>query len=420
MPSFLWTQKQDIGASSRVSHGVTFDAERNRVLLFGGDPGGRPLADTWSWDGSLWTQVADTGPLARRDLAMSLAIGPDTDASGSSDKLVVLFGGASGSNLFADTWIWDGTEWTQVADTGPAARSSHSLAYDSARNRVVLFGGRTATNSVVGDTWEWDGTEWTQVQDVGPSARRAHAMAFDPTASRVVLFGGAGANNEGLDDTWLWNGTDWTQAADTGPDPRAGSAMVAATTIVLFGGVNSVDPNLPTANRIIYGDSWRWDGRVWTKVQDIGPAPRWGHGMAFRSDTGRIVLVGGSSVFGPAEDPSLQTGVMGDTWEHSEAGQTPPPPGSPLVQVQSVAATYIQGVLEVDVVLTGPAPVGGVNLVASAMDPAVGSMAPIAVPPIAAGSAGTHFGVMTNLPAGNYVLSVAVEGGVAQTATFAV
>src|SRR5262249_50059757 len=135
MPSFLWTQKQDIGASSRVSHGVTYDAERNRVLLFGGDPGGRPLADTWSWDGSLWTQLADTGPLARRDLAMTLAVGPDTDASGSSDKLVVLFGGASGSNLFADTWIWDGTEWTQVADTGPAARSGHSLAYDSARNR---------------------------------------------------------------------------------------------------------------------------------------------------------------------------------------------------------------------------------------------------------------------------------------------
>ena len=354
---------------------------------------------------------------------MSLAVGPDTDASGSSDKLVVLFGGASGSNLFADTWIWDGTEWTQVADTGPAARSGHSLAYDSARNRVVLFGGRTGTNPVVGDTWEWDGTEWTQVQDVGPSARRAHAMAFDPTASRVVLFGGAGANNEGLDDTWLWNETDWTQAADTGPDPRAGSAMVAATTIVLFGGVNSIDPNLPPANRIVYGDSWRWDGRVWTKVQDIGPAPRWGHGMAFRSDTGRIVLVGGSSVFGRAEDPSLQAGVMGDTWEHSEAGQTPPPPPGPaLVQVQSVAATYIQGgVLEVDVVLTGPAPGGGVNLVASVRPALAGPTAPIGLPPIAAGSAGMHFWVVTNpLPAGNYVLSVAVQGGVARTATFTV
>jgi hypothetical protein len=121
---------------------------------------------------------------------------------------------------------------------------------------VVLFGGRTKANPF-GDTWEWDGTEWTQVQDVGPSARLAHAMVFDPTASRVVLF--AGANGAGLNDTWLWDGTAWAQAADTRPDPRAASAMVAAATVVLFGGVNSIDPNLPNANRIIYGDSWRWE-----------------------------------------------------------------------------------------------------------------------------------------------------------------
>jgi galactose oxidase-like protein len=219
-------------------------------------------------------------------------------------------------HLFADTWTWDGTEWTQVADTGPAARSGHALVYDDVRKRAVLFGGRGAANPL-GDTWEWDGTEWTQVQDVGPSARRAHAMAFDPTASRVVLFGGAGTNGAGLNDTWLWDGTDWTQAADTGPDPRAQSAMVAAATIVLFGGVNSIDPT--QANRIRYGDSWRWDGHAWTKAQDIGPAPRWGHGMAFQSDIGQIVLFGGSSVFGPAEDGSLQAGVMRDTWEHPEA-----------------------------------------------------------------------------------------------------
>ena len=43
MPPFFWTQKQDIGPSSRTSHGLTYDAARKRVLLFGGDPGGPPL-----------------------------------------------------------------------------------------------------------------------------------------------------------------------------------------------------------------------------------------------------------------------------------------------------------------------------------------------------------------------------------------
>jgi hypothetical protein len=358
MPSFFWTQKQDIGPSSRTSHGLTYDGERERVILFGGDPGGPPFADTWSWDGALWTQVADIGPSGRQGLAM---------AFDSARKCIVLFGGASGSNLFGDTWTWDGTEWTQVADTGPAARSGHALAYDDARQRVVLFGGRTAANPL-GDTWEWDGTEWTQVQDVGPSARLAHAMALDATASRVVLFGGAGANGTGLNDTWLWDGTAWTQATDTGPDPRAASAMVAATTIVLFGGINSIDPSFPSANRIIYGDSWRWDGNAWTEVQHTGPAPRWGHGMAFRSDASRIVLIGGSSVFGPAQDASLQVGVMRDTWEHPDQGVAPGPGPSP-VTIQSLAITPSTvptspsgGMANGMITLSGPAPVGGTTV----------------------------------------------------------
>ena len=410
MPSFFWTQKQDIGPSSRTSHGLTYDGERKRVVLFGGDPGGPPFADTWSWDGALWTQVADTGPSGRQGLAM---------AFDSARKCIVLFGGASGSNLLADTWIWDGTEWTQIADTGPAARSGHALAYDDARKRVVLFGGHGTANLLC-DTWEWDGTEWTQVQDVGPSARRAHAMAFDPTATRVVLSGGAGASGAGLNDTWLWDGTDWTQAADTGPDPRAASAMIAAATIVLFGGVNSIDPNLPQSNRIIYGDSWRWDGKAWTKVQDIGPTPRWGHGMAFRSDTGRIVLFGGSSVFGPAEDPSLQGGVMRDTWEHLEAVQG--------IEVKSVAVTpsiiIRQGVdLRVDVALTGPAPVGGVNLVVlvAKADHSVDVSSQFAIPSplaVAASTTSKAFLITYNggLLPGPYVVSVAVQGGVPQVA----
>jgi hypothetical protein len=369
MPAFFWTQKQDIGPSSRTSHGLTYDGERKRVVLFGGDPGGPPLDDTWAWDGDLWTQVADTGPSARHALAT---------AFDSARKCIVLFGGASGSNLLADTWTWDGTEWTQVADTGPAARSGHALAYDDARERVVLFGGSRAANPL-GDTWEWDGTEWTQVQDVGPSARRAHALAFDPTASRVVLFGGAGANGAGLNDTWLWDGTAWTQAADTGPDPRAACAMVAATNIVLFGGVNSIDPNFPSANRIIYGDSWRWDGHAWTKVQDIGPAPRWGHGMAFRSDAGRIVLVGGSSVFGPAQDASLQAGIMRDTWEHADQGV------GPSVTIQSLAITppNIGGnTANGMITLSGPAPAGGaaVLLTMQPVNPLISLPAQIVIP----------------------------------------
>ena|SRR5437763_3070308 len=91
----------------------------------------------------LWTQKQDVGPLPRSDVAMVF------DAA---RKRVLLFGGASGSTLFNDTWEWDGKCWTQRQDIGPAARAFAGLAYDSTRERAVLFGG--AGQTVFGDTWE--------------------------------------------------------------------------------------------------------------------------------------------------------------------------------------------------------------------------------------------------------------------------
>src|SRR6185369_6850487 len=47
---------------------------------------------------------------------------------------------------------WDGTTWTRVTDVGPEARRGFG-AFDSARERRVIFGGR-ADSGVLGDTWE--------------------------------------------------------------------------------------------------------------------------------------------------------------------------------------------------------------------------------------------------------------------------
>jgi len=414
MPPIFWTQKQDIGPSRRTRHGLVYDAARDRVVLFGGDPGGAPLADTWHWDGTLWTQVADTGPSARHSVAM---------AYDSAAQRVVLFGGASGSTFFGDTWEWDGTEWTQVADTGPLARASLAMAHDGVRGRTVLFGG-AAAGALTGDTWEWDATEWTQVQDVGPSARRGHAMTFDATASRVLLFGGAGADGAGLNDTWGWDGTAWTQVADTGPDPRAASALVGNGVVVLFGGVNSINPGLPPVSRVMYGDSWRWEGNAWTKIQDIGPAPRWGHGMAYRSAAGRIVLFGGSTLFAPAQDASLVPGLQPDTWEVQPGPGAAGGPGAEVAAVAIVPDLVADEgeVLEVTVTLTGPAP-GPVDLVTGIFaDDGSGNYVPISPPgfaipapiTIGSGETSTQFQIVRDadpLAAGNYAIGVAVEGG---------
>jgi Galactose oxidase, central domain len=313
MATVLWTQKQDVGPSARGGHAIAYDAARQRVVLFGGRAAGAtPQGDTWEWDGENWTQVADTGPDPRAGHALAF------DAN---RQRAVLFGGEAGeSALRGDTWEWDGEDWTQVADTGPDARLGHALAFDTTRQRALLFGGE-AGSGLQADTWEWDGEDWTQVADTGPEARRGHALAFDTTRQRAVLFGGAEASGLRA-DTWEWDGATWTQKADTGPGPSLAPAMtfgVSAT--LLFGGVTSppalvaVETLSPAAAavQVLSRLSWEWDGELWTLRQDMGPAPRWGHALAFDSARVRAVLFGGFSAL-PA-DPDVADSVLADTWE---------------------------------------------------------------------------------------------------------
>jgi hypothetical protein len=101
---------------------------------------------------------------------------------------VVLFGGYD-NGVLGDTWTWDGTDWTQRTPAhSPPAGYAHAMAYDAAHAQVVLFGGYGGSGN---DTWTWDGTDWTQRTPAhSPSPREGHAMAYDAAHAQVVLFGG--------------------------------------------------------------------------------------------------------------------------------------------------------------------------------------------------------------------------------------
>ncbi len=66
----------------------------------------------------------------------------------------------------SERWLW-----TQKEDIGPSPRYGHAMAYEAARQRVVLFGGSGGTSPLFNDTWGWDGVAWTQLADMGPPAR---------------------------------------------------------------------------------------------------------------------------------------------------------------------------------------------------------------------------------------------------------
>jgi len=188
----------------RSNSAMAYDSQHGQMVLYGGwvAASSSVLGDTWFFDGSNWTQSQQASPPERGFNAM---------AYDSKHGQVVLFGGTNGSTNFGDTWLWDGTNWKQVTpQSGPSARSFHEMVYDSAHDQVILFGGGTSNTEqtgVLNDTWLWDGSNWTQAMPANrPSARNRFGMAFDARHAQAVLFGGRDANSNFLADTWTWSG----------------------------------------------------------------------------------------------------------------------------------------------------------------------------------------------------------------------
>ena len=143
------------------------------------------------------------------------------------------------------TWRWDGETWSVALDTSssapaPASRRRHAMAYDPLRQQVVLFGGQPATGQTCDteadfcrDTWLWDGTGWTQGGQSAaapqPSGRVEAAMAFSPAHGRVVLFGGDTGNGPCDDGSDRWCDAMWTWSGDAWGTTLPGSGRPSET-----------------------------------------------------------------------------------------------------------------------------------------------------------------------------------------------
>jgi len=119
-----------------------------------------------------------------------------------------MFGGVNSSGALDDTWTWNGTDWTQMAPAvSPAARYGSGFAYDIAGGQTVLFGG-TNLSSNYGDTWAWTGSNWFQEGgNNAPTPRFYTTMDYDASLGEMVMFAGGFGTGHGdiyLDDTWLW------------------------------------------------------------------------------------------------------------------------------------------------------------------------------------------------------------------------
>lgn len=284
---------------ARVQSAVSFDGQG--VVLFGGvfwTSQGSFFNDTWRWDGSDWSDLRPaTAPSPRAGSAM---------AYDSVRQRILLFGGDRDSLYLNDTWEWDGRTWSQLSPSSrPPAFQRPRMAFDPVRQRMILVGTtQRFGSSTVMHTWEWDGVNWSQAS----SSLRAvdYALAFDVVLNRMTAFlihrefSGSTYSSE----TWAYVSGTWLQYGPAMlPPPRHDPAVAldeARARITMFGG------STKSGSSGFLSDTWEWDGGGWQQLAlGNAPGPRGGPTMAYDPLRRRLVMFGGYGT----------SGILGDTWE---------------------------------------------------------------------------------------------------------
>ena len=282
---------------ARAGAVMVTDEARHQVLLLGGSAsplGQVPLVpgDTWIWDGSTWTQLhPGPAPPAR---------GGAVAAYDPLHSVVVLYGGVGLDDkgapvAFDATWTWNGSAWKrQAPKAAPPGQRLASMAWDPGGRTVILL---TGASPQAAQTWSWDGAEWT----------RLHPRTTPPFGSLVTApdLGGlllaSPAGPDGQPSTWSWAGGDWHRLAVAGTPATSGAAIAyepSAHRVVLVGG-DCPAGHCPT------DATWTFDGHSWIQLHPSGaPPPRAGATLAADPTRAALILFGGTDF----------TRLWGDTW----------------------------------------------------------------------------------------------------------
>lgn len=124
----------------RNGHFYAYDAETDRVIIFGGDAPGTTLGDTWALElaenPARWVQLANNDSSMRRRNGAFVLDAPN-------HRFIIMGGTATGAKSWTDMWVLDldrGKEqWVRVEVPGkPPGRTSGTALYDAKRRRVLM------------------------------------------------------------------------------------------------------------------------------------------------------------------------------------------------------------------------------------------------------------------------------------------
>lgn len=311
----LWTKMApSVRPTPRDGIELVYDAESDRMVLFGGDSSDWiiPINDTWAYDldSNAWTEMTPaTSPESRHVYSMSY------DAE--SDR-VVLFGGTTNaySQGLDDTWTYDlnTNTWTEMSpELAPHHRWSAAMAYDEESDRIVMFGGASGGRFSVrlNDTWAYDlnQDEWVNLtSETGPRPRGSYGeMAYYPPEDRIILLVYL---SRGIIETWSfdYNTRTW-QNRTSGTEPTAIGPL-------------TYDIRVDRVVCFAEGRTWtyQYGPNRWLEM-NVQPSPpeRRGHALGYDAASEQVILFGGN---GPGTVPLLD-----DTWSYRHGSAPPVEPG---------------------------------------------------------------------------------------------
>ena len=233
----LNTYREEAGGSGTQSAGICAGGLQS--------PGDSPRyrAETELYNGTSWTEVADlnTGRATPR-------------GAGSTTAALWFSGGSPGATSPpANTESFNSVSWTAVSGLTTARRDASGWGTQA----LACCAGGTPNRT---DYEEWNGSAWSAATAFNTG--RSH-LAGAGTQTAGLIYGG---NNPPPQSnlTELWNGTSWTQVNTLNTARQGGGASGTTTAAIYYGGTTGSN----TAVTELY------NGTSWTEVADMSLARR--------------------------------------------------------------------------------------------------------------------------------------------------
>ena len=297
----VWSELTAPGPSAREDHTWTVDPAGEVAYLFGGRSGSDVYADLWAFDlaSDTWEPVDARGPEPRfgHEAVWAEGVG------------LVVFAGQAGATFYNDLWAYrPGEGWTQLPASGAAPKERYgSCSAIGPDGRLWISHAFTSEGTRFADTLAYDFTtnRWTDETPDGdrPVSRCLHGCWWTDDGS-FALYAGQTTGITSLGDRWLLTASVWRKLDGRLPPDRNlfAHARVSGATVVVGG------QGLDGAFR---ADTWILrDGVLDAQlVETTGSAPpgRSGATMVLDERGGRLLLFGGRD----------DAGARGDMWELS-------------------------------------------------------------------------------------------------------